>query len=161
MNIRAKDLFEGKLRLRACGICLREDSILLVKHAGLGTSGELWSPPGGGIHYNESAEEAVVREIKEETGLDSKVKNLLFVNEYFNGKLHAIELFFESNIINGSLIVGEDPELAKEDQMIKEARFVSFEELNQLPDEKKHNLLRGRLSKKVLLNMNGYFKLWQ
>ncbi len=161
MNSEAKELFENKLRVRACGICFQDNSLLLVRHNGIGSNGQLWSPPGGGLKFQESAEDALIREILEETGLHVQVRSLLFVNEYFDRKLHAIELFFEVTVTGGELIKGVDPELLKQHQMIEEVRFVTFEELNLLSDEIKHNLLRGRLSKKELLNMRGYFKLWQ
>lgn len=36
-----------------------------------------WGVPGGGLEYGESAEEAVVREVWEETGLTVKIEKLL------------------------------------------------------------------------------------
>lgn len=40
-----------------------------------------WSLPGGGIHKGESAENSVVRELKEETNLDLKPADLKFLSE--------------------------------------------------------------------------------
>lgn len=45
-------------------ICFQDDKLVLVKHPLSG-----WMPPGGGIEPGESYEEAVVREVKEETNM--------------------------------------------------------------------------------------------
>ncbi len=50
---------------------LFEDKILLVLHAKL----EKWLFPGGHIELNETPNEAIIREVKEETGLDLKFLN--------------------------------------------------------------------------------------
>lgn len=41
--------------------------------------GSFWVLPGGAIEAGESAEEAAVREVAEETGLDVRLERLLFV----------------------------------------------------------------------------------
>lgn len=49
------------------GACIVSDKkVLLVLHAKLGK----WLFPGGHIRQNETPDEAIVREVKEETGLD-------------------------------------------------------------------------------------------
>jgi 8-oxo-dGTP diphosphatase len=50
--------------------------VLLVKRGEEPFKGE-WALPGGFIEYGEMAEEAVVREVKEETGLDVKASKLI------------------------------------------------------------------------------------
>jgi 8-oxo-dGTP diphosphatase len=42
--------------------------ILLTWYNGLGRPGACWSVPGGGVEYEESLEDAVTREVLEETG---------------------------------------------------------------------------------------------
>ena len=147
--------------MNVCGICIENNSILLVKHDNLGELGELWSPPGGGINFNESTEDALKREFYEETGLKITVNKFLCVNEFHSGNLHAIELFFEVTRQNGSLKTGMDPELKADQQIIKEVKFVTFEDLIVIPNKKRHNILQGSVNEEYVLNMKGHFKLWQ
>jgi 8-oxo-dGTP diphosphatase len=41
-----------------------------------------WTLPGGGVQNGETLEQTVVREVKEETGLDVMVAELLFTEDY-------------------------------------------------------------------------------
>ncbi|MDD1774979.1 MAG: NUDIX hydrolase [Methanobacterium sp.] len=52
-----------------------EDSIVLIKRKNEPYKG-LWALPGGFVEYGETVEEAVIREAKEETGLDIKLKSI-------------------------------------------------------------------------------------
>lgn len=150
-----------KVRVRVCGICIKNNQLLLAKHDGIGENGSLWIPPGGGLEFSESAEAALKREFIEECGIHIDVEKLLFTNEFFKDPLHAIELFFKVEMQSGEVKVGYDPEFDKNNQIIKEVRFMSFDEINALPDEEKHNILHGEILEEMLLNMHGHFKLWQ
>ena len=66
----------------------------------------------GGLQYGESMQECLKREFEEETGLQVKVKRFLFVNEFLQPPLHAVEFFFEVRITGGNLRTGTDPEAA-------------------------------------------------
>ena len=67
-------------RPRACAAVLKDDKILMVCHRTASRS--YWTFPGGGVNEGESFEQAAVREVKEETGLDVKVVRLLFEEDY-------------------------------------------------------------------------------
>ena len=86
--------FGNKTRIRVCGILIENDEILLVKHKGLGEKGYLWSPPGGEPRFSEDLESALKREFFEETGLLVEVESFLFLFEFIDVPLHAVELFF-------------------------------------------------------------------
>jgi 8-oxo-dGTP diphosphatase len=53
----------------ATGIVLHEDNVLLIEHAKL----KWWMPPGGHIEPNEDPVQAVLREVREETGLECEI----------------------------------------------------------------------------------------
>jgi len=120
-----------KFRVRAAGIILNEaKEVLLVFQRSPITGEEWWTPPGGAIEGRESASEAVVREIKEECGIDCKPGKLIYVREFFGGNgcdVHHVELFFIAEAKSYDIVTGSDPEVDK--QFIMEARFLSREEI--------------------------------
>ena len=59
--------------MAAYAVIVREDQILLSRLAPRVSRNELWTLPGGGLDHGEDPRDAVVREIKEETGLDAEV----------------------------------------------------------------------------------------
>jgi len=67
-------------RPRACAAIVHDDKILMVCHQT--PSRTYWTFPGGGVNEGEPFEQTVVREVKEETGLDVQVVRLLFEEEY-------------------------------------------------------------------------------
>lgn len=129
----------------------------MVKHVPLGPEGYLWSPPGGGVVYGKPMHDQLVQEFSEETGLSVKVGQFLFVNEYLNTPIHAVEIFFHVEIISGTLRVGHDPELPLQDQMIKEVRFIDFEEIKKMNPLTVHNSFRHCSNIDELLKLKGYF----
>ncbi|MFG1735243.1 hypothetical protein PAEVO_53020 [Paenibacillus sp. GM2FR] len=65
------------LQVRVTGILIEDERILLVKQSVSSERG--WSLPGGRVEQGETLEEAMVREMEEETGLITKVKKLLYL----------------------------------------------------------------------------------
>jgi 8-oxo-dGTP diphosphatase len=132
--------YTGKLRVRVCGILLEGKKILLVRHRGINGQYSLWSPPGGGLAYGEKIKDCLVREFREETGLDVKPARFLFMHEYLKEPLHAIELFFEVESLGGSLKTGSDPELGADAQLIQTVAFKTLAELRQEKDAEIHQI---------------------
>lgn len=60
----------------SCGIVNKDDKILMVKRAKK-EEDLLWVFPGGKIEDNETSEEACIREVNEETGLNVSVLGLI------------------------------------------------------------------------------------
>lgn len=143
--------------MRACGWYLTASGILLLKHDTIGQAGYIWSPPGGGIGFGEKAEDVLVREFKEETNLEVVVGNYLFTNEYMDERHHAVELFFKIDAIEGTMRLGNDPEINESEQILKEARFLSFSEVNQLHVNNKHNAFQFVDSAEKIIDLRGFF----
>ena len=83
-----------------------------------------WAIPGGFIDYGESAENAAIREAKEETNLDVKLGNLLGVYSDPNRdpRFHTISTVFVAKA-NGMPLAGDD------------AKDLSVFKLNELPSK--------------------------
>ncbi len=60
-------------RVAAYAVIVRDERILLCRLAPWITTTEQWTLPGGGLDHGEDPRDAVVREIREETGLDAVV----------------------------------------------------------------------------------------
>lgn len=60
------------------GLIIKEGKILLVKRNHEPYFG-FWAIPGGYVEWEETCEEAVVREVKEETGLRTRIKRMIGV----------------------------------------------------------------------------------
>ena len=153
-----QELYGNRLRVRACGICTKDEKMLLINHKAI-TESDFWAPPGGGITFGESAEACVVREFKEETGLTISVDHYLFACEYIRAPLHAIELFFKIKIIAGVLKMGVDPEMDDKNQIIKEIRYVSEAEIKTMKINVLHGMFQLTANPDEILNLRGYFKL--
>jgi 8-oxo-dGTP diphosphatase len=149
--------FGGKVRVRVGGILVENNKILLLKHEGVGNKEFLWSPPGGGLEFGQNAEENLRREFREETGLDIKVLELLFVNEFINDKIHAIELFFRIEKTGGIAKLGNDPEMGNQ-QILSDLAFFDENKLINTEKDYLHNMFIGINKPQEVLNLKGYFK---
>ncbi|OEJ99671.1 NUDIX domain-containing protein [Roseivirga misakiensis] len=158
LDAKISEVYGKKLRVRVCGICIRDEKILLVHHKSLGKTGSLWAPPGGGMEYGESASEALKREYKEETGLTIEVDRFLFVHEYLDPPLHGIELFFLVRTNNDAPILGEDPEMEKNNQIITSVGFYDLKALIREKKKSLHYVLQHAEDIDTLINLKGYFK---
>jgi 8-oxo-dGTP diphosphatase len=152
-----RELYGERTRVRVCGLCIQDKRILLVNHAGL-KRGEFWAPPGGGSEFGENARDALKREFLEETGLQIQVGEFLFVCELVAPPLHAVELFFLVTQTGGMLQTGFDPESGTE-QLIRDVRFFSFGELDDLPPGSLHGIFGKAPEKAQITTLRGYFKL--
>jgi 8-oxo-dGTP diphosphatase len=155
MDIRQSvaEVYGNRVRVRICGVCVEDEKILLVNQAGVGEDENFWSLPGGGLEPGETATACLQREFIEETGLTVEVNQFLFVQEFLQLPLHAIELFFQVKTTGGELTTGSDPEL----NTIREVRWWHSSDLQNLPPLHRHHALRDLKNPVELLHKSGYF----
>lgn len=85
-------------RYRAAAIIIEDNCVLMAYN----NVDDYYYSIGGGVHLGETSEEAIIREVKEETGIAYEVERLAFVNEsLFHGdgtlerkECHGIELYY-------------------------------------------------------------------
>ena len=96
-------------KLTVDGILISEEKILLIKR-GNPPFKEDWALPGGFVDYGETTEDAIIREYKEETGLNVEIKELIGVYSDPNRdpRGHTISVVYDLSKIDGILKSGDD-----------------------------------------------------
>jgi 8-oxo-dGTP diphosphatase len=122
-------------------VCFRGDDVLLIRR-GTPPLDQQWSIPGGRIGWGERAEDAALRELKEETDVDADLVGLVdVVNAVFGeseSARHYVLIDYAARWTGGEPIPGDDA---------IEARFVPLTEIEQLGlwDETLRVILLARL----------------
>lgn len=112
-------------KIIAAALIEKGGKLLLIKEK-LASGKEKWIVPGGAVEFGENLEEAVKREIKEETGLDVKITKFIGFKEVIAPQFdyHTIVFFYLAEPIGGSLVL--------EDDQILDGNFFSPEEIKNL-----------------------------
>ena len=106
------------------GAIARSGDALLLVLRGREPGRGLWSVPGGRVEAGESLADAVVRELREETGLDGACGPLVGWVERIGRDHHFVILDFEVTAVGGDPVPGDDAD---------DARWVPIEALDELP----------------------------
>ena len=96
--------------IRYQGVILRNDYILLIQHREHAGGRSYWLLPGGGREDGETEEQCVLREMKEETGLDVKVERLLMDEPEHPGGGYQRHKTYLCAILTGEAQPGYEPE---------------------------------------------------
>jgi 8-oxo-dGTP diphosphatase len=102
---------EQRSRLSAYGLIVTDSrQILLCRLSPIvGPEAGKWTLPGGGVDFGEDPKAAVVREIKEETGLNARVGKLLDVDstvfDFPDHVVHATRIIYQTEVDPGTIVV--------------------------------------------------------
>ncbi|MBI4100777.1 NUDIX hydrolase [Candidatus Microgenomates bacterium] len=90
------------------GLIIKDNKLLLVKRGKEPYQG-FWALPGGYVEWHETCEEAVVREISEETQLATQVKNIIGVySAPSRSPHHTISIGYLLKILSGEIQKSEE-----------------------------------------------------
>jgi 8-oxo-dGTP diphosphatase len=113
-----------------CGAAiLRDGRLLLVKRLKAPEAGH-WSLPGGKVEFGETLTAAVLREVREETGLEVEILGLVDVAETIRDAAagaaddHFVLIDFGARVVSGTAQAASDA---------ADARWFDIEELAALP----------------------------
>jgi ADP-ribose pyrophosphatase YjhB (NUDIX family) len=104
-----RNAVKGNVLVSVCAIIKGENHVILLIWEGDMPYHKLWVFPGGFIKPEETVKQAVVREIREETGLEVLPTKLIGVYDDFlleNDELtHHIIIAYEAIVIGGRIII--------------------------------------------------------
>jgi mutator protein MutT len=95
------------------GVVVRDAAVLLVQRAHDPMAGQ-WTIPGGAVEVGETLKDAVARELKEETGLDVRVLDLVEAFERIipddagRARFHYVLVDYLCEPVGGDLRAGSD-----------------------------------------------------
>jgi ADP-ribose pyrophosphatase YjhB (NUDIX family) len=96
----------------AVGVAVVEDGALLLVRRGRGPNVGLWAIPGGKIDFGESMPAAAVREVKEETGLEIELEEVVWVGDAMGPgdppAWHYTLVDYRARVVGGALVAGDD-----------------------------------------------------
>ena len=113
-------------QVRVTGVLLNSCRQILIVKQRLSESRQ-WSLPGGRLEHSETMEQAIVREIYEETGLIVEVERLLYLCDVtpMNKIIHVTFLL---KYISGNIAL---PDNKYDENPISDVKFVDIEKLNK------------------------------
>ena len=103
------------IKLTVDPIILTNDGKVVLVKRGFDPYKDHWALPGGIVEYGETVEVAVIREAKEETGLDIKIEKLVGVYSEPNRdpRGHFVSLCFLCVPVGGTLGTSEETKEVK------------------------------------------------
>ena len=143
---------EGRLKLRVTGIIIHNNKILLETY-----EDGVYCFPGGTINLNESSEEAIIRELKEEIDKDFVIDRLVSICEEFyksnkEEKTHGINFYYKMNFKDENDINSIDMNRLENDHGYMNQhhyRWVDIKDLESVklvPEIIKNDIITGKYS---------------
>ena len=112
--------------IRVTGILIENNEILLVKQK-LSDKRD-WSLPGGKLERGETIQQGIIREMKEETGLDTEVDSLLYLCDVSSSGNSLLHISFLLRRVGGTISL---PSNEFDKNPINDVQFVAISDLVQ------------------------------
>lgn len=116
---------ENVMQVRVTGILIEGEKLLLVKQK---VANRNWSLPGGRVENGEMLEEAMIREMREETGLEVKIKKLLYVCDKPDASPSLLHITFLLEKLTGEIML---PSNEFDHNPIHDVQMVPIKDLSQ------------------------------
>lgn len=110
--------------IRVTGILIEDEKILLVKQKV--SDKRNWSLPGGKLEQGETIEQGIIREMKEETGLDVEIIRLLYLCDVSASNNTLLHISFLLKRVAGNI---ELPTNEFESNPIYDVEFIPISDL--------------------------------
>ncbi len=109
-------------------IVIYRRKILILKKVKPSTDGlGFWELPGGGIEYGETPQEALIRELKEETDLDIKIIKPVYTFTAIRPQYQTVGIGFLTIPTHDQVKISEEH---------TEYKFIEYEELRDYLDQR-------------------------
>ena len=122
---------DGRFNYRVCAVILNENKILAMHDE----RSPYYYLPGGRVFLHETAENAVLREVKEELQVDAEIVRPLWLNESFfiedvnHDKYHEICIYFLIDVSKTNLLTKGEKFVFYEREHTHEFEWLEFERL--------------------------------
>ena len=106
-----RDMSKGKVLVSVCAVIEGEKRKILLVWEGDLPYHDWWVVPGGYVKPDETVQEAVKREVREETGLEIVSDRLIGIYDDFiahedgEGPIHHIVIAYKTRVIGGEAVV--------------------------------------------------------
>ena len=115
---------EYDFNIRVTGILIEDEKLLLVKQKV--SDKRNWSLPGGKLEQGETIEQGIIREMKEETGLDVEIIRLLYLCDVSASNNTLLHISFLLKRVAGNI---ELPTNEFESNPIYDVEFIPISDL--------------------------------
>lgn len=123
------DMGKEVFNFRVGCIIIREDEILI--HRGVYDS--YFALPGGRVEFLEETKETIIREIKEEIGIELTIERLVWIAEQFfkyeDKSYHELGMFYLLNIENTELMDTPKVFYRKDNERMLEFKWIKLNEI--------------------------------
>ena len=149
-----------KERIRVAGILPINDGFAFMHRTGVKNHpiGDYYTFPGGGLEENETLEDGVKREIKEEFGVEVEVLKLLYETSNSNNSknIPTKEYFYLCRYIGGEFGTGNGPEFSNNPKYADRGKYIpeiverrDIENITLLPEDIRDRFIKDLKKNKL------------